>query len=120
MSYQKVTSEVFNMVKIMLKGGATIAQISEICHISSWSINFIKKAESLEDYFRISKRESRKKEDTEPVNVPAERQTIVIQASHYMLEEQKKTNELLKAISNKLAFIVTELTGAGENAESRN
>ena len=118
MSYQKVTSEVFNMVKIMLKGGATIAQISEICHISNWSINYIKKAESLEDYFRISKRQSRKAE--EPENATADRQTIVVQASHYMLEEQKRTNELLTAISNKLAFIVTELTGAGENAESRN
>ena len=38
------------------------------------------------------------------------RQTIVVQASHYMLEEQKKTNELLTLISNKLSFIVDELT----------
>lgn len=38
------------------------------------------------------------------------RQTIVVQASHYMLEEQKKTNELLTLISNKLAFLLDELT----------
>lgn len=38
------------------------------------------------------------------------RQTITVQASHFMLEEQKRTNELLTLISNKLAFIVDELT----------
>ena len=52
-------------------------------------------------------------------NVPAEapatakvpdRQTIIVQASHYMLEEQKITNELLKVISNKLLYLVEQLT----------
>ena len=43
-----------------------------------------------------------------------DRQTIVVQASHYMLEEQKKTNELLTAISNKLAMIITDLYGVNK------
>lgn len=50
-----------------------------------------------------------------PAELPApqvveHRQTITVQASHFMLEEQKRTNELLTLISNKLAFIVDELT----------
>jgi len=39
------------------------------------------------------------------------RQVVTVQATHYMMEEMKKTNELLTLISNKLAFIVDELTG---------
>lgn len=50
----------------------------------------------------------------EPKPVQESRQTIVVQASHYMLEEQKKTNELLTCISNKLAAIVSDLYGVKE------
>ena len=50
----------------------------------------------------------------EPKVVKEDRQTIVVQASHYMLEEQKKTNELLTVISNKLAMIITDLYGVKE------
>ena len=38
------------------------------------------------------------------------RQTIQITATHYMMEELKKANELLTLLSNKLAFVVDELT----------
>lgn len=45
------------------------------------------------------------------VQVVEHRQSIVVQANHYMMEELKKQTETLKLISNKLAFIVDELTG---------
>ena len=38
------------------------------------------------------------------------RQTVTVQATHYMMQEMKKTNELLDLISRKLAFIVDSLT----------
>ena len=38
-------------------------------------------------------------------------QTVTIQATHYMMEEMKKTNELLTLLNAKLAFIVEELAG---------
>ena len=38
------------------------------------------------------------------------RQTVTIQATHYMMQEMKKTNELLELISRKLAFIVDQLS----------
>ena len=36
--------------------------------------------------------------------------TVKVEATHYMMEELKKANDTLKLISNKLAFIVDELT----------
>lgn len=49
--------------------------------------------------------------DQPQVQIVEHRQSVTIQATHYMMEEMKKTNELLKCISAKLAFIVDELTG---------
>ena len=37
------------------------------------------------------------------------RQSVTIQATHYMMQEMKKTNELLELISRKLTFIVDQL-----------
>lgn len=45
------------------------------------------------------------------------RQNVTIQATHYMMEELRKTNELLTLISNKLAFIVDELCGVPTKKE---
>ena len=45
-----------------------------------------------------------------PVKVIEHRQTVMVQATHYMMEELKQQNELLKLISNKLSFIVDQLS----------
>ena len=45
---------------------------------------------------------------TQP-QVVEHRQTVTIQATHYMMQEMKKTNELLELISRKLTFIVDQL-----------
>ena len=58
--------------------------------------------------------ETAKEENKPEPQVVEHRQTVQIQATHYMMQEMQKTNELLKLISNKLAFIVEELTGKGE------
>ena len=38
------------------------------------------------------------------------RQTVTIQATHYMMQEMKRTNELLELISRKLTFFVDQLS----------
>ena len=38
------------------------------------------------------------------------RQTVTIQATHYMMQEMKRTNELLELISRKMAYIVDQLS----------
>jgi len=56
--------------------------------------------------------QAEKKEYKEPeVQVVEHRQSVQIQATHFMTEELREMKELLKGISNKLAFIVEELTG---------
>lgn len=47
----------------------------------------------------------------ETVQVVEHRQTVTVQATHYMEQQLRTMNETLKLISNKLAFIVEELTG---------
>ena len=42
---------------------------------------------------------------------------IRLEATHYMMEEMKRTNELLTCISAKLAFIVDELCGVPQKKE---
>lgn len=54
--------------------------------------------------------EERSEKQEQPSQVVEYRQNVTIQATHYMMEEMRKTNELLTFISNKLAFIVEELT----------
>ena len=139
----KVTIGIFMAIKSLLKDGATRKECCEYFGLNDATIGHIKNSETYEEYkhkvyttsptYRkkmaaIKAKEEKAKEVAKQVNaVPAselvkeekkevkeERQTIVVQASHYMLEEQKKTNELLTLISNKLAMIITDLYGGKE------
>jgi hypothetical protein len=110
---KKVTEKVFNAVKAMLKGGATYAEISETVGIAPSTVYIIKKSASFEEYVGIQRRpniveaksnEQNKQEVSNPT-------VVKVEATHYMMQELQKTNELLKGISAKLAFIVDELTG---------
>ena len=117
----KVTESIFNAVKTLLKGGATVKECAGYMGLSAGTINVIKASETFEEYksnmfFRSRACHGEKKQEQKPEQKPEHvqtvehKQTVVVQASHFMLEEQKKTNELLTLISNKLAFIVDELT----------
>lgn len=137
----KVTETMFNAVRTLLKGGATLKECSEYMGISTSSISLIKNSETYEEYkhkmylmsgsYRkkmaaIEKEKQKEAEKVakevgavpasdlvkkEPEQVVEHRQTVVVQASHYMLEEQKKTNELLELISKKLGRIIDDLYG---------
>lgn len=130
MSNCKVTKEKFSAVKYLLESGCPKTECSKYMKLSAWTIRLIASVETYEEYQQVmaernlkqkryyaatkaSKTESTgNNEVDEPAIKPQEtKQTVIVQASHYMLEEQKKTNELLTSISNKLAFIVEELTG---------
>lgn len=115
----KVTESIFNAVKTLLKGGATVKECAGYMGLSAGTINVIKASETFEEYksnmfLRSRACHGEKKQEQKPEQKPEPVQTVghkvVVQASHFMLEEQKKTNELLTLISNKLAFIVDELT----------
>ena len=129
MAYEKkVTKSKFEAVKILLQGGASVKEIGKYLDLSDNTIYVIKTCEKYEDYEqyvaeKIAKSQAaraikqkkaqeeqkvEKKEDP-PVQVVEHRQSVTIQATHYMMEELKKQNELLTLISNKLTFIVEQL-----------
>ena len=129
----RVTQGIFNAVKTLQKGGATNKECADYMHISSATVSMIRNSEDYTEYknkmveLSASHREKRKMESdangkgiAQPKNVDQiptgegkiveHRQTVTIQATHYMEQELRKTNELLTQISAKLAFFVDELT----------
>ena len=137
----KVTERIFNAVKQLTAGGATIPECAEYFMLAHSTVSRIRASESYEDYkhtatvayLKVKERNKKQeaKEAAEKVGaVPAStlvelpqtqvvehKQTIQIQATHYMTEEMRKTNELLTCISKKLAFIVDELCGVKSDAQ---
>lgn len=127
----KVTPSVFNCIKTLLAGGASHKECADYMKLSTITVGRINRAETYEDYKQsviMAKLHSGKpvsvpvpepttepEKEQKPEKMPEpetveRKQTIVIQATHYMMEEQKKTNELLTLISNKLSFIVEQLS----------
>ena len=140
MAYQKVTENKFKAIKILLNSGATYAEISESFGVSDYVTRFVKTSETFEEYkhkmyinssgYRKKVAAEQKKKEAEEkaaaekaeqegkkaysepeVQVVEHRQSVQIQATHFMMEELREMKELLKGISNKLAYIVEELTG---------
>lgn len=72
-----------------------------------------KKGEPQQEEPKEEKQEAKQADSPKPVEpqVIEHRQTVTVQATHYMMTELQKTNEYLKTISAKLAFIVDELCG---------
>lgn len=128
---KKVTKSVFNAVKTLLKGGASVKEVMEYMGLSDYTVYTIRAAETHEEYENILAEKrlaakqayaAKKKPQTAPATPSAQqqapvtqvvehRQTVMVQATWAMTQEMQKTNELLKLISNKLAFIVDELCG---------
>ncbi len=134
----KMTDKLFRAVKIMIAGGATSTEISEYFNISLSSISRVRQAETFQEYrvmqaATYGKRKPAKTQDAPkqseqlnpaaPQNPPMQqpapaqqpqvvehRQTVTIQATHYMMQEMKRTNELLELISRKMAYIVDQLS----------
>ena len=126
----KITEKLFKAVKIMLEGGATYEEVKDYLGVSLQTCARIKHSENYADYKNIlaamavknkgykqakanpkpvEEKPVEKPVEENPVQVVEHRQNVTIQATHYMMQEMQKTNELLKEISNKLAFIVEQL-----------
>lgn len=138
----KVTHGIFDAAKLLLDGGAAYTEVSKYLKISTDVVAMIRKAETYEEYQTIMFEYSMKNKqraaaikaketeknvaqttpetkavDTNAVETKAVNPTVVrIEATHYMMEELKKTNELLTGISAKLAAIVSDLYGVNNNA----
>ena len=117
-----ITPSVFKAVKILLKSGATQKEVAEYMSISEASVQKIKASEDYDDYKRIvnawwaKKKAAEEKEPEKGPQIIEHRQNVTIQATHYMMEKMKKTNELLTLINNKLGAIIDDLYGVKNNA----
>ena len=129
MAKAKVTEKMFKAVKQLTEGGATISEIAEYFLLGHSTVSRMRAAETWEDYthtiqaiaLSCKKKKAEKsaekaeqpkaEQKEEPQEQPQKviQQNVTIQATHYMMQEMQKTNELLKLISNKLAFIVDQL-----------
>lgn len=115
MAEQKITPEVFDEIKIMLKYGMTQREVGKRVGVCENTIYFVNRAENYTEYQKYRHDRQIKKEKREGPDegkVIEHKYNVTIQATHYMEQQQKRTNELLEIISNKLAFIVDELTGS--------
>ena len=125
----KVTQSVFNCIKTLLAGGASHKECADYMKLSVITVGRINRAETYEDYKQsviMAKLHSGKPvavpvPESEPKSEPeegkSEKQKVVDVGSTWstyqmnrMIEIMKEQNELLKAISNKMAFIVEQLS----------
>jgi len=130
-NWNKLTEGQFKAIKTLLRGGATQKEAAEYMQVSPNTAFWVAKAETFEEYqhMKAEKHLERKQvaaikaketEKTAAQGTPAapqvveQRQTITIQATHYMMQKLEETNNLLKLISNKLAYIVDDLYGTGK------
>lgn len=108
----KVTESLFKAAKTLIKGGATNKEVAEYLCISPWTVNEIKKSEDYTEYrnnVHARYAESKKKPAQIQENIPnivEHRQSVTIQANHYVEMELKKHTEILTLISNKIADIM--------------
>jgi DNA invertase Pin-like site-specific DNA recombinase len=128
----KVTESVFKAVKILLKSGESRKACAEYMGISLHSVERIDRAEDYEDmrnqvnayYYRRKKQaeEAKRAEEAkkaEEKKLPPQSSPIVLpqhkpingEDSYQLVRLMKEQNELLKIISNKMAFIVEDLCG---------
>ena len=118
---RKVTPGIFAAAKRLQASGASLNEVCEYFNLSDRTVYRIFNNETFEDYNADTweKRQQAKaiavkeKEPEPAVQVVRHEheQSVTIIANHYMAEELKTQSRLLELISNKLAFIVDELTG---------
>ena len=117
----KITEANFKVIKMLLGSGMKRKEIADSMGISTWSVNLICNTESYEAYREVIHNRNAKPKEEPKAPVQAEpqvqvvehqyRDTVKIEAPQYVMNMLQRTNELLETISNKLAFVVEELTG---------
>ena len=129
----KITQNIYNAVKLIMKGGSGVKEAADVMGISVNSVRRIDKSENYVEYvnmaymngamrYKTPKQEEPPQAETEMAEgqqIPR-KQTIIVQATWQMTQEMRKTNELLELLNNKLAFIVDELCGVKADAKPDN
>lgn len=124
----KVTKEIYDCAKILFKGGATLQEVASYLKLGVSTAARIRQSETLEDYRQIQAslvanwKGNKKKQEEQPKEKPEEAKPeeakpqpkqVSVSGQYQMnriVEILKEQNEILKLLSNKIAFIVDELT----------
>lgn len=112
---KKMTKNLYVAIKVMIESGCSNVEIADHLKLSRITVSRVKTSESLEDYFQQmraiqakydkKKREAKPEVTEKPVSTPQiveHRQSVTVQATHYMESELKKQTEVLELISRKL------------------
>ena len=126
-SRKRITESIYNAVKMILKGGATAQETADAMGISVNSVYRINKSGTYAEYVNLAYmngsaryREATKQEaeqeteqKAEEIVEPLKQQGGTLSAGYQfnrIYEALKEQNEILRLLSNKVAFIVDELT----------
>lgn len=124
---KRITENIYNAVKMILKGGATAQETADAMGISTNSVYRINKSGTYSEYVNLAymngsaRYRATTKEETEPkaepkaepIAEPLKQQGGTLSTGYQMnriFEALKEQNEILRLLSNKVAFIVDELT----------
>lgn len=140
-----VDKKLYDMVKILLSGGAKYKEIhdytglgdSTICRIKNsenytdyqdqlvamkmaWKKNYAKKKGAEEATATKAEQQKNQPEPKQEPQTIEHRQNVTVQTTYYVSQKLDAITELLKGISAKLAFVVDELTGIPQKKEEKN
>ena len=109
-----LTKDKYDAIVFMLKGGATDDVIMKSQGINQNTLHKVKSSNGNFDRYRelhgeMLKHVGRGKCINKQSTVVEHHQTVTVQATHYMETELRTQTELLKTISNKLAYILETL-----------
>lgn len=107
-----MTEQAFKAIKLMQKGGATVKDILEYYAVSVDTLRRIRRVDTFAEYIANQRAHNAPKEPQEKVE-PLKQVGGQLSSGYQMnriYEALKEQNEILKLLSNKVAFIVDELT----------
>ena len=120
-NYNKMTKSKYNAVKLILKGGASVKEAAQYMQITDVTVYKIRNTETWEEYQNIvAEKGIKRREKVADINangkpiVTDDKQKGGTMSANYQInriyEALKAQCDLLTLISNKLAYIVEELT----------
>lgn len=111
-----LTFQKFNAIKILINSGEDLETIAATFNCKIETVKLVKRCDTYDQYkqefnsIKFIAKQKRKQEQQNKAEPPAMNiGQIKIEATHYMMEELKRNNELLTLISNKLTAIMEEL-----------
>lgn len=117
--FNRITQNRYNAIKILLNGGASVAEAAAYMEVSSRTVYNIKNTQDYDEYClsteekKLEQRARQAKQKEPEKVVTDDKQKGGTMSANYQInriyEQLKCQNELLTAISNKLAFIVESL-----------